>query len=107
MGRVHRLESRRRARTAARGWIAAAFAVWFLSEITRLYAAMVGGPAPLGLIGIVGLSFCAAATFASAAHGRMRRVDEAVLYLDARPCTSVSPEPCSSSDPACWAVRAA
>ena len=67
---------------AARGWIAAAFAVWFLSEITRLYAAMVGGPAPLGLIGIVGLSFCAAATFAAAAHGRMRRVDEAVLYLD-------------------------
>ena len=67
---------------SARGWIALAFAIWFLSEIGRLYAAISGGPAQLGIVGIIALSICAAATFASAAHGRMRRVDEAVLYLD-------------------------
>ena len=68
---------------SARGWIAIASAVWFLSEVGRLYAALTGGPTPLGLAQHRrALPSAPAPTFVSAARGRMRAVDEAVLYLD-------------------------
>ncbi len=68
---------------SARGWIALAVAIWLLSEVGRLAAILIGEPAPLGLLSIVALGVCASATFVVAVRGRMRRVDEAVLYLDA------------------------
>jgi diguanylate cyclase (GGDEF)-like protein/PAS domain S-box-containing protein len=70
-----------RARTA-RGWIALAIAVWFLSEVGRLDAVLTGQPTPVGLLTIAALGVCGVASFITAARNRMRAVDEAVLYLD-------------------------
>lgn len=65
-----------------RGWFALAGAVWFLSEVGRLWAHLSGTPAPIGVATLIVLLACAGASFVSAARGRMRPVDEAVLYLD-------------------------
>ncbi|HEY6609435.1 MAG TPA: EAL domain-containing protein [Candidatus Limnocylindria bacterium] len=73
---------RGRARSA-RGWIAIAVGIWLLSEVGRLVATLTGAPPPLGLLGITALGVCAGAIFVTAVRGRMRAVDEAVLYLDA------------------------
>ena len=68
---------------AVRGWIGLAVLVWFASELSRAFGAVTGQPTPVADLGVVGLAVGAIGTFVCAAHGRMRRVDEAALYLDA------------------------
>ena len=68
---------------AVRSWIGVAVVVWFVSELGRGFAVITGQPSQIADLGVVGLAVGAIGTFVSAAHGRMRRVDEAALYLDA------------------------
>ena len=68
---------------AVRGWIGLAVVVWFVSELARGFGMVTGQPSQIADLGVVGLAIGAIGTFVSAAHGRMRRVDEAALYLDA------------------------
>ena len=68
---------------AVRSWIGVAVVVWFVSELGRGFAVITGQPSQIADLGVVGLAVGAIGTFVCAAHGRMRRVDEAALYLDA------------------------
>lgn len=68
---------------SARFWILLALMAWLISEVGRLLADVSGEPTRLALLSVVALGVCACATYITAAHGRMRRVDETALYLDA------------------------
>ena len=68
---------------SARFWIVLALAIWLLSEVGRLVGTLTGGETPLVVLSLAALGVCAAASYITAAHGRMRAVDEAALYLDA------------------------
>ena len=66
-----------------RAWITLATLVWAASEALRL-AGLPGGPSPvLAVLTVAGLTIGAVGSYVSAARGRMRRADEAALYLDA------------------------
>jgi diguanylate cyclase (GGDEF)-like protein/PAS domain S-box-containing protein len=67
---------------AVRRWMATGMAVWAVAELARLDGAIRGDPTPIGLVAVIVLGACAAAAYVTAAHGRMRAIDEAVLYLD-------------------------
>ena len=67
----------------ARAWIAFAVAVWFVSEVARLTGAVTGMPVHAVEVSVIGLAIGAMGTYVTAARGRMRRVDEWALYLDA------------------------
>jgi diguanylate cyclase (GGDEF)-like protein/PAS domain S-box-containing protein len=66
----------------ARGWIAAAMAIWLISETGRLVAALVGGEPHLAELSLIGLSIAAVGAYVHAVRGRMRPAEEAALYLD-------------------------
>jgi diguanylate cyclase (GGDEF)-like protein/PAS domain S-box-containing protein len=68
---------------SARFWIVLAVAIWLVSELGRLVTTLTGQESPLVVLSLVALAVCAGATYITAAHGRMRAVDEAALYLDA------------------------
>ena len=67
---------------AVRGWMALGMGIWAVTEAARLDAALRGEQSPVGLIAVISLGVCAGAAYVTAAHGRMRPIDEAVLYLD-------------------------
>jgi len=66
-----------------RAWIAFAVAVWAVSEVARLVGLVTGIPADAAELSVVGLAVGAIGTYVAAAHGRLRRVEEVALYLDA------------------------
>ena len=67
---------------AVRGWMALGMGIWAVTEAARLDATLRGEQSPIGLIAVISLGVCAGAAYVTAAHGRMRPIDEAVLYLD-------------------------
>jgi diguanylate cyclase (GGDEF)-like protein/PAS domain S-box-containing protein len=67
-----------------RGWITfAALGWWTVAEVARLFGLMPGSDQLLAALSVTGLGVGAVGTYVSAAHGRMHRVDEIALYLDA------------------------
>ncbi|MGH2401214.1 MAG: diguanylate cyclase domain-containing protein, partial [Candidatus Limnocylindria bacterium] len=66
-----------------RGWILVAAAVWFVSEVARLVAAITGRETLLAELGVVVLAIAVIGSYVAAARRRMGPADEASLYLDA------------------------
>jgi len=66
-----------------RTWIAISVVVWLGSEVARFGGLLTGEPALLAEYSVLGIAIGAAGTYVSAAHGRMRPVEESALYLDA------------------------
>ncbi len=67
---------------SVRSWIGFAVAAWLITEIGRLAGILVGEPISLDQISVAALGIGAIGTYFSAAHGRIRGVDEIALYLD-------------------------
>ncbi len=66
-----------------RTWIAFSVVLWLVSEVARFGGLLTGEPALFAEFSVVGIAVGAAGTYVSAAHGRMRPVEESALYLDA------------------------
>jgi diguanylate cyclase (GGDEF)-like protein/PAS domain S-box-containing protein len=66
-----------------RSWVAAAAAIWFLSELARLTSLIGPDALLLAQISVGGIVLCAAGTYVAAARGRLSTADELALYLDA------------------------
>jgi len=71
-----------RSRTV-RGWIALALAAWTFGEVSRLVTGTTGTSTGFALASVIALGVCAAATYIVIVRGRLRLIDETVLYLDA------------------------
>ena len=66
----------------ARGWITVAMGVWLVSESGRVAGWYIGYEPQLVELSLLGVGVAAIGTYIAAVRGRMRRVEEAAVYLD-------------------------
>lgn len=67
---------------AVRGWYVVLLTAWTAGELSRFLTGTTGTSTSFGLLSVVSLGLCAAATYYVIARERRRLVEEAALYLD-------------------------